>query len=165
MNQEKIPSSWTDLEDSFDDFLTGDMVYIDPSYTEGDNIKAITQEEELLLTLTPETIKLMREKNYLKKCKDFGSKAKNFNFKDSENMVNDKFPKMTWNNSSFKKIFNSDISIGKAAQIKVSMTNLLQLVLLANNKNRSGWNPAKFYIHEKSGKSYREFREKYKSLS
>jgi len=153
--------SWNVMVNQFDELNIGDIFYIKKQYTNEDSIEFNITESKLFVTLTNESIKLMREKRYLDKCEEFGSNAENLlNFKKaSEYLATEYFPKKTWNNDDFKKILSEETLIEDASGINIAISNLFQLVLLANSKNRSGWNFARSIIHKKTGKPYQFFKE------
>ena len=64
--------------------------------------------------------------------------ADNFlNFKTaSEHLATRVFPKRTWENNNFKKILSEETLIEDASEIYIAISNLFQLVLLANQKNK-----------------------------
>lgn len=155
--------NWKDAVKFYDDLEMGDLFYIDKKYTNGDNIELEIADTKSYVTLTENSIKLMRKKDYLKKCEEFGSEIENFpRFDNPEYYTKEYFPKVTWNYKPFKKIFSDEFNIEDAAKIKIPPTNLFQLVLLANNNNRSGWNPAGFFIHQRTNKTYKYFRDNLK---
>ncbi len=80
----------------------------------------------------------MRERRYLNKSEEFGSNVDNFlNFKTASEVT----------------------LIEDASEIHIAISNLFQLVLLANQKNRTGWNFGRSIIHKKTGKTYRFFKD------
>ena len=74
-------------------------------------------------------------------------------------MITNYFPKKTWDNREFKKILSEDTPIEEAVKIKIALSNLSQLSLLANNKAAVGWVIDKKFIHKKTGKYYGEIKE------
>lgn len=159
----RISYNWEVLTSYFDDLDISDIFYFDTKYTHLDEIEVEITDTQLLLTLTPDSIKLMRDENYLERSKNFGANEKNFDNLDSpEYMTSEYFPKKTWNYEKFKRILSDDVSLEEARNIKIPMTNLALLVLLANDNNRAGWIPAPFFIHKKTDKSYLYYRNKYK---
>jgi len=154
--------NWNEMVKQFSNILNfGDIFYIKEKYTDGDQIEFRITESRLYVTLTPETIKVMRKKKYLEKCEEFGSNAENFpNFKTAaEYLTTEKFPKRTWENEDFKKMLSEETLVEQACEIKVAISNLFQLVLLANSKNRSGWIFGNSILHKKSGNSYQFFKD------
>ena len=157
--------TWNVIVKQFSKLINiGDVFYIKEQYTNGDRIAFSITESKLLVTLTNESIKLMREKRYIEKCEEFGSNAENLlNFKKAfERLATVVFPKKTWNNADFKKILSEETPIENASEIKIAISNLLQLVLLANSKNRTGWNFGRSIIHEKTRKPYQFFKDNLK---
>ena len=159
----RITYSWEVLTSFFDDLDIGDIFYFDAKYTHPDKIEVKITDAQLLLTLTLDSIRLMRDENYLERSKKYGTDEKNFDNLDSpEYMTSEYFPKKTWNYEKFKRILSDDVPLEEASNIKIPMTNLALLVLHANNNNRAGWVPAPFFIRKKTERSYLYYREKYK---
>lgn len=153
--------SWNKMVKYFDELNSGDIFYIKKQFTGDDDIWFKITESKLSVTLTHETIKLMREKRYLEKSQEYGSNADNFpNFPEAaEHLVSNKFPKRTWENQIFKKILSDEVTVDEASKTLLTISNLVQLVLLANSKNRSGWNFGTVIIHKKTGKNYKYFKD------
>lgn len=152
--------SWAEIADHFEEIKIGDIFYIDKKYTDRDSIEFEITNEKKLVTLTTETINLMREKNYLARCENFGSNPKNFpNFDNPEYLANDYFPKVTWDNDSLKRIFSSKLEINDVLNEKITITSLVQMVLLANNNPITGWVWSKKIIHKNTNQPYRYFRD------
>ncbi len=153
--------TWNIMVNQFNELNIGDIFYIKKQYTNEDPIEFNITESKLFVTLTNESIKLMREKRYLDKCEEFGSNVENFpNFKKaSKHLATEVFPKKTWDNDDFKKILSEETSIEDISEIKIAISNLFQLVLLANSKNRMGWNFGRSIIHKKTGKPYQFFKD------
>lgn len=159
----RVAPSWVDFATMFDDIKIGNVFYIKTEFTNGDNIEFKITDQKKLVILTPETIKLMREKAYLSKAKDFGSNPKNLEgFKDPEYLSTEYFPKIVWNYQPFKTIFSAEIDIKDASNERITVTNLVQLVLLANEKRLSGWVWSNKITHQKTGRDYLYYRDLYK---
>ena len=152
--------NWNELVKKFEILDSGDIFYIKQKYSDDDQIEFRITKSGLKVTLTPETIKLMRKKKYLEKCEEFGSSPENFtNFKTAgERLATKEFPKKTWENKDFKEILSEETLLEHACEIKVAISNLFQLVLLANLKNRTGWNFGNSIVHKKSGNPYKFFK-------
>ena len=153
--------TWNEMVNQFNELNIGDIFYIKKQYTNEDPIEFNITESKLFVTLTNESIKLMREKRYLDKCEEFGSNVENFlNFKKaSEYLATEYFPKKTWDNDDLKKILSEETLIEDASEINIAISNLFQLVLLANSKNRAGWNFGRSIIHKKTRKPYQFFKD------
>jgi len=152
--------NWNEMVNHFKELDSGDIFYIKQQYTDDDQIEFKITKSRLYVTLTPETIKLMRKKKYLKKCEEFGSNVENFpNFGAAEHLTTETFPKKTWENKDLKEILSEETSVGQASEIKVAISNLFQLVLLANSKNRAGWIFGNSILHKKTGKRYKFFKD------
>lgn len=156
--------SWTDFANHFDEINIEDIFFIDKKYTNEDDIEFKITNQRKLVSLTLETIDLMRRKDYFAKSKRFGSNPENLSgFKDPEHLATIYFPKIIWDYPPFKKIFSSERELDDILNIKVSVTNLIQLVLLANEVSQSGWVWSKKVIHKNSKKNYLYYRETLKN--
>lgn len=152
--------NWNEMVNHFKELDFGDIFYIKKKYTDDDQIEFIITKSRLFVNLTPETIKLMREKKYLEKCEEFGSNIENFpNFGAAEYLTTETFPKKTWENKDLKEILSEETSLEQACEIKVAISNLFQLVLFANSKNRAGWTFGNSILHKKTGKPYKFFKD------
>lgn len=105
----------------------------------------------------------MREKRYFRKGKEFGSNYENLiNFKRPEKLATDDFPRMIWNYKPFNRIFSSDINVEDVSHEKIAISNLVQLVMLANKKSQTGWVWSTKIFHKKNNKNYFYYREELK---
>lgn len=160
IRKKRADFSWTDFANYFDEINIEDIFFIDKKYTNEDDIEFIITNQRKLVSLTSETIKLMRRKDYFTRSKRFGSNPENLSgFKDPEYLATEYFPKIIWDYPPFKKIFSYEREIEDILNLKVSVTNLVQLVLLANEINQSGWVWSKKVIHKNSKKNYRYYRD------
>lgn len=163
IRKKRFDFSWKDFADNFDEIRIGDIFYIDKKYTKEDEIEFKITDQRKLVTLTSETIELLRKNDYFRKSKEFGSNYENLlNFQRPKKLATDDFPRMIWNYKPFNRIFSLEINVEDVSHEKIAISNLVQLVLLANELSQTGWVWSTKIIHKKTNKNYLYYREELK---